>query len=55
MEIKNSFLKRIISYFIRGLVLVAPLYATVLIIWTGVEYLDNILPIDIPISNEQTV
>lgn len=55
MEIKNSFLKRIISYFIRGLVLVAPLYATVIIIWTGVEYLDNILPIDIRISNEQSV
>jgi uncharacterized membrane protein len=55
MEIKNSFLKRIISYFIRGLVLVAPLYATALIIWTGVEFLDNIIPIDIPISNEQSV
>jgi uncharacterized membrane protein len=55
MEIKNSFLKRIISYFIRGLVLVAPLYATVLIIWSGVEYLDNILPIEIPISNQQAV
>ena len=55
MEIKNSVLKRIISYFIRGLVLVAPLYATVLIIWSGVEYLDNIIPIDIPISNEQSV
>lgn len=55
MEIKNSFLKRIISYFIRGLVLVAPLYATILIIWSGVEYLDSILPIEIPISNQQMV
>jgi uncharacterized membrane protein len=55
MEIKNFFFKRIISYFIRGLVLVAPLYATALIIWTGVEFLDNIIPIDIPISNEQSV
>lgn len=55
MEIKNSFLKRIIGYFFRGLVLVAPLYATVLIIWSGVEYLDNILPIDIPISDDRTV
>lgn len=55
MEIKNSFLKRIISYFIRGLVLVAPLYATLLIIWTGVEYLDNILPIEVNISNQQTL
>lgn len=55
MEIKNAFLKRIISYFIRGLVLVAPLYATALIIWSGVQYLDSILPIDVQISNRQTV
>jgi uncharacterized membrane protein len=55
MEVKNSFLKRLLSYFIRGLVLVAPLYATGLIIWTGIEYLDNILHIDIPISQQQTV
>ncbi|WP_031525711.1 DUF502 domain-containing protein [Dyadobacter crusticola] len=55
MEIKNSILKRIFSYFIRGLVLVAPLYATGLLIWTGVEFLDNIIPIDIPISNQQSV
>ncbi|MCE6991580.1 DUF502 domain-containing protein [Dyadobacter sp. CY323] len=55
MEIKNRILKRLISYFIRGLVLVAPLYATVLIIWTTVQYLDNIIPIDIPISNQQSV
>jgi len=55
MEIKSPFLKRIISYFIRGLVLVAPLYATALIIWTGIEFLDNIIPINIPISNNRTV
>lgn len=55
MEIKNSFLKRIFSYFIRGLVLVAPLYATALIIWTGVEFLDKFIPIKIPISDQQTV
>ena len=55
MESKNSVLKRFIRYFIRGLVLVAPLYATGLILWTGVEYLDNIISIDIPISNNQYV
>lgn len=55
MEIKNRFLKRILSYFIRGLVLIAPLYATALIIWTGIEFLDNIIPINIPISENQTV
>lgn len=55
MEINNLFLKRILSYFIRGLVLVAPLYITALIIWTGVEFLDNIIPINIPISQNRTV
>jgi len=53
MEGKNSVLKRIIRYFIRGLVLVAPLYVTLLIIWTGIEYLDNIIPINIPVSGNQ--
>ena len=55
MEINNTFLKRILSYFIRGLVLVAPLYITALIIWTGVEFLDNIIPINIPISQDRNV
>ena len=55
MKIKNFFLKRILSYFIRGLVLIAPLYATGLIIWSGIEFLDNIIPITIPISESQTV
>ncbi len=55
MEINNTFLKRILSYFIRGLVLVAPLYITALIIWTGVEFLDNIIPINIPISQDRSV
>tara|TARA_R110002124_G_scaffold132720_2_gene295277 strand:- start:64 stop:699 length:636 start_codon:yes stop_codon:yes gene_type:complete len=55
MEIKNKIIKRLLSYFIRGLVLVAPFYATVIIIWSGVEFLDNIIPINIPISNNQTV
>ncbi|WP_159470744.1 DUF502 domain-containing protein [Dyadobacter sp. 3J3] len=55
MEIKNTFLKRILSYFIRGLVLVAPLYVTVIIIGSAVEFLDNIIPINIPISGNQTV
>ena len=52
MEIKNTFLKRVLNYFIRGLVLVAPLYVTVIIIGGAVEFLDNIIPIYIPISNE---
>lgn len=55
MELKNTFLKRLFAYFVRGLVLVAPLYVTVIIIWTGVEFFDNIIPIDIPISDNQTI
>lgn len=55
MEIKNSFFKRILSYFIRGLVLVAPLYATGLIIWAGIKFLDNIIRIEIPISGSKLV
>jgi uncharacterized membrane protein len=55
MEIKNSFLKRILSYFIRGLVLVAPLYVTIILIGSAVAFLDNIIPINIPISEKQTL
>lgn len=55
MEINNTFLKRILNYFVRGLILVAPLYFTLLIIWTGIESMDNILPIYIPISQNKSV
>lgn len=55
MEINNKFLKRILNYFVRGLILVAPLYITILIIWTGIESLDSILPISIPISQSKSV
>ena len=51
----NAFLNRIFGYFVRGLVLVAPLYFTILIIWTGVEALDGILPISIPISANKSL
>lgn len=51
----NPFLNRIFGYFVRGLVLVAPLYFTFLIIWTGVETLDGILPVSIPISPNKTI
>ena len=55
MELKNYLLKRIFSYFIRGLVLIAPLYATGLIITAGVRYFDNILKIEVPISGQRDV
>lgn len=55
MNLNNTFLNRIFGYFVRGLILVAPLYFTVLIIWTGVETLDGILPISIPISQNKSI
>ncbi len=51
----STFLNRIFGYFVRGLVLVAPLYFTILIIWTGVEALDGILPVSIPISPQKSI
>jgi len=51
----NAFLNRIFGYFVRGLILVAPLYFTFLIIWTGVETLDGILPVSIPISAKKSI
>jgi len=50
---QNRFIKRILSYFVRGLVLVAPTYFTLFIIARGIEYLDGILPIYINPSGHQ--
>lgn len=55
MEINNAFLNRILGYFIRGLILVAPLYFTLIIIWSGIEYLDGILPIYFPVSDKRSI
>ena len=55
MEINNAFLNRILGYFIRGLILVAPLYFTIIIIWSGIEYLDGILPIYFPVSDKRSI
>lgn len=55
MEIKNRFLTRLFSYFIRGLVLIAPIYATGLIITAGIKYFDDILKIEVPISANHDV
>jgi uncharacterized membrane protein len=55
MNFNNSFLNRIFGYFVRGLILVAPLYFTILIIWTGVETMDGILPISISISQNKSI
>jgi uncharacterized membrane protein len=43
--LQNRLVKRILAYFVRGLVLVAPTYFTFLIIKESIGYLDNILPI----------
>lgn len=55
MENRKTVLNRLLNYFIRGLVLVAPTYFTLLIIWSGVEFLDSILPIYIEISSEKSM
>lgn len=55
MEKRNTVLNRLLNYFIRGLVLVAPTYFTLLIIWSGVEFLDSILPIYIEVSSEKSM
>jgi len=49
MGIRRNLARRLLNYFIRGLILVAPLYFTLLILWTGIESLDNLLPIHIPV------
>lgn len=43
--LQNAIVKRILTYFGRGLILIAPTYFTFLIIKESVAYLDNILPI----------
>jgi uncharacterized membrane protein len=43
--LQHRLTKRILAYFVRGLVLVAPLYITFMIILRGIQYLDGILPI----------
>lgn len=49
----NRLIKRILAYFIRGLVLVAPIYFTLLIIVRGIQYLDSILPVKIPTGGQE--
>jgi uncharacterized membrane protein len=53
--LQNRIVKRILAYFARGLVLVAPTYFTFVIIKEGIGYLDNILPIYIDTSDKQTL
>jgi uncharacterized membrane protein len=49
---QNRVVKRILAYFVRGLVLVAPTYFTFLIIKESISYLDSILPIYIDTDSE---
>jgi uncharacterized membrane protein len=52
---QNRYIKRILAYFIRGLVLVAPIYFTLYIIGRAIEYLDSILPIYIHDANNKSL
>ncbi|WP_428656208.1 DUF502 domain-containing protein [Runella sp.] len=53
--LQNRIIKRILAYFARGLVLVAPTYFTFVIIKEGITYLDSILPIYIDTSDKQNL
>ncbi|MCP1381761.1 DUF502 domain-containing protein [Runella salmonicolor] len=53
--LQNRIVKRILAYFGRGLILVAPTYFTFVIIKEGIGYLDSILPIYIDTSDKQTL
>lgn len=53
--LQNRFVKRILAYFVRGLVLVAPTYFTFLIIKEGIGYLDSILPIYISTDSKNSL
>ncbi len=55
MDINNKLPRRLLNYFIRGLILVAPIYITMWIIWTGIQSLDNLLPVYVPISGSRSV
>ena len=50
---QNQYIKRILAYFVRGLILVAPIYFTLFIISRGIKYLDGILPIYINLAGGQ--
>jgi uncharacterized membrane protein len=52
---QNRYIKRILAYFVRGLVLVAPIYFTLYIIGRAIEYLDGILPIYIHDANNESL
>ena len=53
MFAKNKIIGRILAYFIRGLILVAPLYFTVMLIAGAIKYLDGILPIYLTVGTQQ--
>jgi uncharacterized membrane protein len=53
--LQNRFVKRILAYFVRGLVLIAPTYFTFLIIKESIAYLDNILPIYIATDSKNAI
>lgn len=53
MLTKNKIVGRILAYFVRGLILVAPLYFTVMLIVGAIKYLDGILPIYLTVGKQQ--
>ncbi len=53
--LQNRLVKRLLAYFARGLVLIAPTYFTFLIIKESISYLDSILPIYIDTDGKNSL
>ncbi|MFN4144383.1 MAG: DUF502 domain-containing protein [Runella sp.] len=53
--LQNHIVKRLFTYFVRGLVLIAPTYFTFLIIKESISFLDNILPIYIHTTGKESL
>lgn len=44
----NTIISRLFSYFIRGLLLVAPIFVTIYILVFAFKWIDGLIPIEIP-------
>ena len=53
--LQNPIVKRLLAYFVRGLVLIAPTYFTYVILAEAIAYVDNILPIYIKTDAQNSI
>ena len=45
---ENIFIRKVVNYFFRGLLFTAPIFVTFYIIITSLQWVDGLIPIDIP-------